>query len=233
VTLVTAHGTHLRSRSRDENDGTASAAPSLLDAVGMDGERRAEIFRRKAALRDELKRRRASHPPDDHHAAGKLISWHVLRAVPWQERPRVSVFWSLDDELDTRPILHCLHWLGAKPLLPRMRGRERPLAFHPWRPDMALRPGPLGVMEPTPDAPEAVPEIVFTPLLGFDRRGHRLGYGAGYYDRTFASLAVAGHRPLRCGVALSIQEVDAVPETPDDIALDMVVTEAGVTRFTA
>ena len=199
----------------------------------MGDERQGEIFRRKSALREELKRRRAAHPSDEHHAAGRLIAWQVLRAVPWQERPHVSVFWSLDDELDTRPILHCLHWLGAKPLLPRMRGRGQPLAFHPWHPGMMLQPGPLGVMQPPPDAPEAVPEIVLTPLLGFDRRGHRLGYGAGYYDRTFAALAAAGHHPLRCGVALSIQEIDAVPETADDIPLDMVVTEAGMTRFAA
>jgi 5-formyltetrahydrofolate cyclo-ligase len=114
-----------------------------------------------------------------------------------------------------------------------MRGRGQPLAFHPWHPGTMLHPGPLGVMQPPPDAPEAVPEIVLTPLLGFDRRGHRLGYGAGYYDRTFAALAAAGHHPLRCGVALSIQEIDTVPETADDIPLDMVVTEAGVTRFAA
>lgn len=197
----------------------------------MDSLRRDGIFRRKAALREELKLRRAAHLAGEHHAAGKLIAWHVLTALPWRERPRVSVFWPLDDELDTRPVLHCLFWLGAEPLLPRMRGRERPLAFHPWRPEMELHPGPLGVMQPSPDAPEAVPEIVLTPLLGFDRTGHRLGYGAGYYDRTFASLAAAGHRPLRCGVALSIQEVEAVPATADDVPLDMVVTETGVIRF--
>ncbi len=199
----------------------------------MGEERQGEIFRRKSALREELKRRRAAYSPDEHHAAGRLIAWHVLRAIPWRERPHVSVFWSLDDELDTRPILHCLHWLGAKPLLPRMRGRGQLLAFHPWHPGTMLHPGPLGVMQPPPDAPEAVPEIVLTPLLGFDRRGHRLGYGAGYYDRTFAALAAADHHPLRCGVALSIQEIDTVPETADDIPLDMVVTEAGVTRFAA
>jgi 5-formyltetrahydrofolate cyclo-ligase len=194
----------------------------------MDGPPPAE---RKAALRDEIKARRAALHPAEVEAAGRGIARHVLTGLPWPERPRVSVFWSLPGELDTRPLLHCLHWLGAVPLLPRVRGRGRPLAFHPWSPDAPLVRGPLGLREPPADAPEAVPDIVLAPLLAFDREGRRLGYGAGYYDLTFAALAEAGHRPFRCGLALAAQEVDEVPETASDVRLEAVVTESGLRRF--
>jgi 5-formyltetrahydrofolate cyclo-ligase len=204
----------------------------------MDGARRGDddddetpFLERKAALREEVKARRAALPPAAVEAAGRAVARHVLRELPWPERPRVSVFWPLTGELDTRPVLHCLRWLGAVPLLPRMRGRGRPLAFHPWSPDLPLAPGPLGVMEPPADAPEAVPDIVLAPLLAFDRLGRRLGYGAGYYDRTFEALAEAGHRPLRCGLALALQEVPEVPETAGDVRLEAVVTEAGLRRL--
>jgi 5-formyltetrahydrofolate cyclo-ligase len=201
----------------------------------MDGASRGDdetlLVGRKAALRDELKARRAALPPADVEAAGRAIARHVLARLPWPERPRVSVFWPLPGELDTRPVLHCLHWLGASPLLPRVRGRGRPLAFHPWSPDAPLVAGLLGLREPPADAPEAVPDIVLAPLLAFDRLGRRLGYGAGYYDLTFAALAEAGHRPLRCGLALSAQEVGEVPETAGDVRLEAVVTEAGLRHF--
>jgi 5-formyltetrahydrofolate cyclo-ligase len=194
----------------------------------MDGPPPAE---RKAALRDEVKARRAALPPAHVEAAGRAVARHALAGLPWPERPRVSVFWPLQGELDTRPLLHCLHWLGAQPLLPRVRGRGRPLTFHPWSPDAPLVAGPLGLREPPADAPEAVPDIVLAPLLAFDRLGRRLGYGAGYYDLTFAALAEAGHRPLRCGLALAVQEADEVPETVGDVRLEAVVTEAGLRRF--
>jgi 5-formyltetrahydrofolate cyclo-ligase len=197
----------------------------------MAGDRSDDIRDQKSALREEMKARRAAIAPDMIAAAGRAVAWHVLDALPWRERPRISVFWPLGHEIDTRPILHCLHWLGGRPLLPRMQGRDRPLAFHYWVPDLPLAPGPLGVLEPLPDTTAAVPEIILTPLLAFDREGGRLGYGAGYYDRTFEALATSGHQVLRCGIGLEQQEVPLVPVGPADARLDMVVTEAGPRRF--
>lgn len=182
---------------------------------------------RKAALRAEIKARRAGLSPQELDRASRSAAWHALAGLPWRERPLVAVFWPLAGELDTRPLLHALHWLGAMPLLPRMQGRRQPLAFHAWTPELPLHPGPLGVLEPEPGLPALRPDIVLTPLLAFDRQGGRLGYGAGFYDRTFASLAEEGSHALRCGLALALQEVPAVPETDQDVRLQMIITEAG------
>ena len=145
----------------------------------------------------------------------------------------MSLFWPLAEEIDTLPLLHALHWLGAKPLLPRMQGRGRPLVFHRWHPELELVEGSFQVREPPAHLPPVLPEIVLAPLLAFDRGGRRLGYGAGFYDMTFAAVAAAGGDPVRAGYCFSGQEVADVPADETDIPLDLVVTEAGCLRIGA
>lgn len=90
----------------------------------------------------------------------------------------------------------------------------------------APQTGPFGLRQPPADAPPALPDIVLVPLLGFDRALQRIGQGAGHYDRALAALP----RALRVGVALSAQEVPAIPVDPWDQPLDAIVTEAGLIR---
>jgi 5-formyltetrahydrofolate cyclo-ligase len=185
----------------------------------------ATIPERKRRLRQELRSRRAAMPAQARAAGSRAAAWAALSALPWCERPRVALFWPLGDEIDTRPLLHTLHWLGAQPLLPRMQGRGRPLTFHAWRPDAPLVEGPFRVLEPAPDLPPVLPEIVLAPLLAFDRQGRRLGYGAAFYDMTFAALAASA--PVRAGYCFACQEVAAVPADESDVPLQLIVTEAG------
>lgn len=187
----------------------------------------AALRARKAALRRLMRDRRAGLDPGYQADAGRAAAWHVLQILPWRERGRVALFWPLTGEIDTRPLLHTLHWLGATPLLPRMQGEGRSLTFHAWTPGTKLVAGPFRVMEPPPDQPRVLPEIVLTPLLAFDRRCHRLGYGAGFYDRTFAAIAATGSTPLRVGFGFACQAVDEVPVGDHDAPLDLVITESG------
>ena len=92
---------------------------------------------------------------------------------------------------------------------------------------LELVDGPFQVREPPSHLPPVLPEIVLAPLLAFDRMGHRLGYGAGFYDMTFAAIAASGARPVRAGFCFAGQEVDLVPVDDTDVPLDLVVTEAG------
>ncbi|MBV9653700.1 MAG: 5-formyltetrahydrofolate cyclo-ligase, partial [Acetobacteraceae bacterium] len=126
--------------------------------------------------------RRAGHDP----ALGLLLGEHLLGALPPQPGAVVAGFWPLPGEIDIRPLLLALAGRGHPILLPVTPARGQPLAFGRWRPGEALRPGRFGTMVPA--ASDILPDVLLVPLLAFDRRGHRLGYGAGYYDRTLAAL---------------------------------------------
>ena len=104
--------------------------------------------------------------------------------------------------------------------LPHVHDRAVPLRFLAWSRNTPLVPGPFGPQPPA-DAPEVTPDIILTPLVGFDRRGTRLGQGGGHYDRAFAAIPQA----WRVGVAWSVQEVDALSPDPWDVPLHAIATE--------
>ena len=93
-----------------------------------------------------------------------------------------------------------------------------------WNFGAALDPGQWGIREPTPDAAEVAPDILIVPLVAFDRAGHRIGYGAGYYDMTIAALR-ANKKVVAIGIGFAAQEISKVPTTDRDERLDLVLTE--------
>jgi len=105
-----------------------------------------------------------------------------------------------------------------------------PLIFRIWHPNDRLMLGPLGIPEPSPAAAEVIPDVMLTPLAAFDRLGHRIGYGAGHYDFTFAHLRRTKH-VVGIGLAFAAQEIEAVPALSHDVALDYVLTETDVFDF--
>jgi 5-formyltetrahydrofolate cyclo-ligase len=113
--------------------------------------------------------------------------------------------------------------------LPAVPAPGAALAFRRWRPDHDLVAGGYGIPEPPPSAPPLRPAALLVPLLAFDRAGHRLGQGAGHYDRTLAELRAAGPL-LALGLAFAVQEEPALPAEPHDQRLDWIVTEAGALK---
>lgn len=110
---------------------------------------------------------------------------------------------------------------GCRLALPHVIDRATPLRFLAWAGDAGLLAGPFGLRQPAADLPELAPDIVLTPLVGFDRRGNRLGQGAGHYDRAFGAFPDA----WRVGLAWSVQEVDALTPDPWDVPLHAIATE--------
>ncbi|MBV8095888.1 MAG: 5-formyltetrahydrofolate cyclo-ligase [Acetobacteraceae bacterium] len=157
-------------------------------------------------------------------ALGALLAKHVLAEAPPPDRAVVAGFLPHRDEIDVEPLLHRLIDRGHVVVLPVTPARGRPLTFRVWRPGDVLLAERFGTFRPT--GPELKPDYLLVPLLAFDRRGHRLGYGAGYYDRTLAGLPGA----YTLGCAFAAQEMDEVPAGPHDIALDAIATERGVIR---
>ena len=155
-------------------------------------------------------------------AAGLALTQHVLLGAMPPPGAVVSGFWPIGHEIDIRPLLLALHERGHPIVLPVTPKRGNPLTFRLWRPGDVLQPERFGTFRPIGEP--AVPDFLLVPLLAFDRRGHRLGYGAGFYDRTLAGLP--GRYAL--GVAYAAQEVPEVPIGPSDVALDAVATDSGV-----
>jgi 5-formyltetrahydrofolate cyclo-ligase len=146
-------------------------------------------------------------------------------------RPRiVSVFYPLRDEPDTLLLLTALADKGFATALPVVVGRGSALTFRLWRPGEPTRAGAMSIREPVEEAPIVEPDLVFVPLACFDRRGHRIGYGAGYYDRTLTHLRAM--KPVHAiGVGYGICEVAAVPYETHDQTLDALVTEQETILF--
>jgi 5-formyltetrahydrofolate cyclo-ligase len=135
----------------------------------------------------------------------------------------VSAFTAIGEELDPEPLLQKLHREGYVLALPVMIGKGQPLIFRRWQPGDPLKETLWGIREPLDTAPQIEPQVVLAALLAFDRKGYRLGYGGGFYDRTLA--AARANRPvLAVGLAYDEQEVDAVPYLDYDQKLDWVLT---------
>ncbi|MDQ2802964.1 MAG: 5-formyltetrahydrofolate cyclo-ligase [Pseudomonadota bacterium] len=134
----------------------------------------------------------------------------------------VAGFWPIGDEIDIRPLLRGLTARGHPVVLPVTGRRGTALTFRLWQPGDVLIRERFGTMRPT--AEERRPDALIVPLLAFDRRGYRVGYGGGFYDRTLAGLPGA----LTLGAAYAAQEVDRVPVGPLDVRLDTIATEQGL-----
>jgi 5-formyltetrahydrofolate cyclo-ligase len=178
----------------------------------------------KQKLRAEALARRDAIGVGQRVAASQALA---ARALPFVVVPDAIVagYAPIRSELDPSPLMHTLATLGAQLALPLIIGRDQPLQFRAWKPGAELLHGPLSILEPRLDAPDISPDIVLVPLAAFDRRGHRLGYGAGYYDRTLTQLRRLKH-VVAIGVGFAMQEIAAVPAQPHDVALDYVLTEA-------
>ena len=150
----------------------------------------------------------------------------VQHAGPLFDQPGkiVSGYWPIRSEADPGPLLDRARQAGATIALPVLLDAET-LLFRRWDPGAVLEPAGFGTVGPSVAAPFVIPDIVILPLAAFDRRGHRIGYGKGHYDRAVAGLVAAGMRPLLVGLAFAVQEVDKVPFEPHDIPLDFILTE--------
>ncbi|MEK9283206.1 MULTISPECIES: 5-formyltetrahydrofolate cyclo-ligase [unclassified Bradyrhizobium] len=183
---------------------------------------KAELRAKALAKRDALSEKKRIT------AAAKLAK----RGLPFTPPPGsiISGYSPIRSEIDPAPLMVKLAEQGARLALPCVTARGQALIFRIWYPNDRLMLGPLGIPEPSPAAAEVVPDIMLTPLAAFDRLGHRIGYGAGHYDFTFAHLRKTKHI-IGIGLAFAAQEIEAVPALSHDVALDYVLTETDVFDF--
>ncbi|WEX09973.1 5-formyltetrahydrofolate cyclo-ligase [Chelativorans sp. AA-79] len=142
----------------------------------------------------------------------------------------ISGFWPMRSEVDVRPLMSALRERGARLCLPAILDKET-IVFRELIRGAPLIDMGFGTLGPDESAPELEPDLMLVPLAAFDCRGHRIGYGAGYYDRAIHRLQQQGRSPRLVGIAFDCQEVAEVPNEWHDIALPEILTESGLRRF--
>jgi 5-formyltetrahydrofolate cyclo-ligase len=156
--------------------------------------------------------------------AGAALAARGLPVVCNSQNQIVSAFHPYLSEISTVELLAKLIEEGWTTALPIVVGKELPLMFRKWMPGEPLVSGLWDIQIPADTAPEVEPDVLLVPMLAFDRKGYRLGYGGGFYDRTLAKLR-AVKLVTAIGVAYAGQEIEAVPYDAHDQPLDWIMTE--------
>ena len=205
-------------------NGRRGFATSIIDVRSRD-----PLDRRKNELRRSAKRQRQVAHARLGLSAGDLLATNFAAHVTLDPSAVVAGYAPIRDEMDVLPLLAGLAAKGHACALPVVTGEASPLIFRGWEPGAPLTEASFGVSVPPASAPEIVPDVLLVPMLAFDAACRRIGYGAGYYDRTIAGLKAAG-AVRSIGIAYSGQEVDEVPVDERDQTLDLIVTERTVFR---
>jgi len=208
---------------------TAEAAPSAVSHV----RRRMSadvIGEAKAALRRSMRERRDALTAAERDEASAAAARHAVSLIDrlgMKPAAVVAGYWPMRGEIDPRPALAALAARGRPVALPVVIRKDAPLVFRRWTPGDPLTRDAMGLECPGETMPAHEPEFLLVPLLAFDAKGHRLGYGAGFYDRTIAALR-AKRRTAAFGYAYAMQQVSQVPAGAGDVRLDGIVTERDV-----
>lgn len=183
---------------------------------------KADIRKERLALRDAIS-------PESRIEKSLAMADHAA-AIQFDPGTIVSGFMPIRSEADVRPMMSGLRARGARLCLPVVIDRET-IVFRELLPTATLVQTGFGTSGPGGDAAELDPDILLVPLSAFDRTGHRIGYGAGHYDRAIDRLLRKGHNPRLIGIAFDVQKVEEIPSEPHDMPLDAILTESGLTRF--
>ncbi|MGE3830255.1 MAG: 5-formyltetrahydrofolate cyclo-ligase [Parvibaculaceae bacterium] len=182
-------------------------------------------FKRQARTMAAAKRAKAHKALGDR--GGLLLAQHEFPVTRGSGAAWVSGFHPYQDEISVLPLLARLVSEGWFSALPVVIAKGKPLVFRAWAPGEPTTRGVWDIHIPPESAPEAAPDVLLVPLLGFDRRGYRLGYGGGFYDRTLAELRQK-KAITAIGIGYADQELDEVPIAAYDEPLDWIMTERGV-----
>ncbi|HEX7814923.1 MAG TPA: 5-formyltetrahydrofolate cyclo-ligase [Dyella sp.] len=181
-------------------------------------------------LRKQLAERRRALTPAERIASAQGLRRSLEQLPEYMTDVRVAGYWACDGELPLNLAIAPLASRGQQFLLPLI-GDDGTLRFAPWNHGDEIQPNRYGIPEPIAPKEWLAPfqlDLVLVPLLGFDRRGNRLGYGGGYYDRSFAFLREQGRptEPLLVGVAYDFQELPVLDHQPWDVPLDFIATDS-------
>ena len=206
------------SRDPGSHSLTAHGGPPLQLDWWMD------IAEVKRGARGEASKRRAAAHQVLHETAKLALAVRGLPIVKGPGQSVVSGFFPYKSEISTLPLLARLQGEGWRLAMPVVAGEGLALTFRAWAPGEPTVAGIWKIPVPAETSPELLPDVLLVPMLAFDSRGFRLGYGGGFYDRTLVKLRAL--KPIvAIGVAYAGQEVAEVPRAPYDQPLDFIMTE--------
>jgi 5-formyltetrahydrofolate cyclo-ligase len=183
--------------------------PSVA-ALPTKAELRVLALARRAELSEEQRREASTR------AVGRLVPLISPGEV-------VSLFWPMRGEVDPLGLVQHVESAGGRVAMPVVDGKR--MFFRAYDGERSMEPGVFGTSHPHAGQPVLDPDFIIAPLAAFDRRGGRIGYGAGYYDKASADLKARGKAFRMAGIAFACQEVDEVPVEPHDEPLMLVATE--------
>ena len=182
-----------------------------------------ELKRWRSAERARLIAAREALDRETLETLRERIDRNILDGFSTLARGVLAFCWPIRGEYDARHLARTLRERGALTALPAIVAKGKPLVFREWHPGVELAMGPLDIPYPAA-SPELLPDHVLLPMNGWDESGYRLGYGAGYFDRTLASLQ---RKPLVIGVTYELARMPTIHPQSWDIPMDWVVTERG------
>lgn len=183
----------------------------------------------KRLIREEALARRDALPIETRIEAALHIATFA-GLIGFEPGTIISGFLPIRSEIDARPLMSELRKLGARLCLPAVISKTE-IVFRQFDRQTGLVPAGFGTFAPPADAALLDPQILLVPLSAFDSRGHRIGYGAGHYDRAIAKLIDKGLRPRLIGLGFECQKVDLVPDEAHDVPLSAIITETGLHSF--
>ncbi|OGJ43912.1 5-formyltetrahydrofolate cyclo-ligase [Candidatus Peregrinibacteria bacterium RIFCSPLOWO2_02_FULL_48_14] len=178
----------------------------------------------KQALRQEMREKRKALSPASYAKKSGEIHKQLENLKEWQSARTVLLYVSNEAEVDTHALLHDALEKNRRVFVPKTVGEN--LVICPLREWEDLKPGNFGILEPCEIVEEAHPEsmdLILVPGLAFDRRGHRLGYGKGFYDKLLKNT-----RGFKVGLAFSEQVVEELPTEAHDVPLDLIITDSAL-----
>ena len=185
------------------------------------------LLTQKAMMRTTAQKQRHLAAFDNQDAVSQIAGFADV--VMNQFKPSiVAGFWPIHTELSPLHLMRALAQKGCQLCLPVTGDAGTALIFRAFITETDLVDGPFKTRQPSSAATIQYPDIILTPLLAFDRNGGRLGYGGGYYDRTFAAFTEHGNAPISVGIAYNEQEVEQVPAGPFDHRLTAILTNTGL-----
>lgn len=204
-------------------------APDYFDPLAVDPQQARDVARWRRGERERLRAARLAMSVEARATVGRALAGHLRDLLDARfdgGRGRVfSGYWPIKGEFDLRPLMTELHGAGVTVALPVVEVKAAPLVFRRWAPDMKMVRGDWNIPVPPPEAERLHPDIALAPFLGWTGGCYRLGYGGGYFDRTLAALLP---RPFTIGIGLQSARLATIYPQPHDIALDVILTEAGV-----